>query len=51
MQRTFVQPFVPRLTAHMLKPVQGHSFIVFLDKGFPVSVLNAIKAVPEVCRM
>ena len=29
---------------------QGHSFIVFLDKGFPVSVLNAIKAVPEVGR-
>lgn len=26
----------------------GHSFIVFLDGGFPVSVLNAVKAVPEV---
>ena len=26
----------------------GHAFIVFLDGGFPVSVLNAIKAVPEV---
>lgn len=27
----------------------GHSFILFLEEGFPVNVLNAIKAVPEVC--
>ncbi len=30
----------------------GHSFIIFLGNGFyPVNVLNAIKAVPEVCRI
>jgi hypothetical protein len=29
----------------------GHSFIVFIDKGFPVNVLNTIKMVPEVCRI
>lgn len=29
----------------------GHSFIVFLRGVFPVSVLNAIKGVPEVCRV
>ena len=30
----------------------GHSFIVFLGAGFfPVSILNAIKMVPEVCRI
>lgn len=29
----------------------GHSFIVFLDNCFPISVLNAVKAVPEVCRI
>ena len=29
----------------------GHSFIVFLRNGFPVSVLNAVKALPEVCRI
>ena len=29
----------------------GHSFIVFLREGFPVNVLNQIKAVPEVCRI
>jgi adenosine/AMP kinase len=27
----------------------GHSFVVVLRQGFPVSVLNALKAVPEVC--
>jgi len=30
----------------------GHSFIVLLGEGFyPINVLNAIKAVPEVCRI
>ena len=30
----------------------GHSFILFLGAGFfPVNVLNAIKMVPEVCRI
>ena len=30
----------------------GHSFILFLGSGFfPLSVLNAIKVVPEVCRI
>jgi adenosine/AMP kinase len=27
----------------------GHSFVVLLREGFPVNVLNQIKAVPEVC--
>jgi adenosine/AMP kinase len=27
----------------------GHSFVVLLRHGFPVNVLNPIKAVPEVC--
>jgi uncharacterized protein len=27
----------------------GHSFVVLLRDGFPVNVLNPIKAVPEVC--
>jgi adenosine/AMP kinase len=30
----------------------GHIFIVFLGEGFyPLNVLNAIKMVPEVCRL
>jgi adenosine/AMP kinase len=27
----------------------GHAFLIFLTGGFPVNILNAIKAVPEVC--
>ncbi len=29
----------------------GHSFIVFMKDMFPVNILNAIKQVPEVCRI
>ena len=29
----------------------GHSFIIFMENGFPVNILNAIKSVPEVCRV
>ena len=29
----------------------GHSFIIFLGNAFPVNVLNAVKNVPEVCRV
>lgn len=29
----------------------GHSFLIMLDRGFPVSILNAVKNVPEVCRI
>jgi len=29
----------------------GHSFIVFLENGYPINILNAIKGLPEVCRI
>jgi hypothetical protein len=29
----------------------GHVFVIALREGFPISVLNAIKQVPEVCRI
>lgn len=29
----------------------GHVFVIALADGFPISVLNAVKAVPEVCRI
>lgn len=29
----------------------GHSFFVFVENGFPINILNTIKAVPEVCRV
>jgi len=35
-----------------LKLGAGHSFIIFLGEGFyPINVLNAVKAAPEVCRI
>ncbi|MBN1439790.1 MAG: adenosine-specific kinase [Anaerolineales bacterium] len=29
----------------------GHAFLVFLENCYPVNVLNAVKNVPEVCRI
>lgn len=29
----------------------GHCFLLFMDHGFPINVLNAIKNVPEVCHI
>jgi uncharacterized protein len=29
----------------------GHCFILFLKNAFPVNILNAVKNVPEVCRI
>ncbi|NPV71405.1 MAG: hypothetical protein HPY55_12300 [Firmicutes bacterium] len=27
----------------------GHTFIIFMENGFPINILNALKQVPEVC--
>ena len=29
----------------------GHTFFIFLENAFPINVLNAVKAVPEVCHI
>jgi len=29
----------------------GHSFLVFMEGGFPINILNTIKNVPEVCNV
>jgi len=29
----------------------GHTFLIFLESGFPVNILNAVKNVAEVCRI
>jgi len=29
----------------------GHCFILFMDQGFPINILNAVKNLPEVCRI
>ncbi len=42
---------VDRAAQHALAVGAGHCFVVLLREGFPVNVLNALKAVPEVCRI
>lgn len=29
----------------------GHCFILFMEGGFPINILNTLKAVPEVCNI
>jgi len=36
---------------NMLELRSGHSFIIFLKDAYPISVLNAIKNIPEVCNI
>lgn len=37
--------------ANAEKLAAGHAFIIFMENGFPVNILNAVKQVPEVCRV
>lgn len=45
----------PALTAQAAANAQaigaGHVFLILLANAFPINVLNAVKAVPEVCRV
>lgn len=36
-------------TRTALAVAAGHCFVIFLREGFPVNILNPVKAVPEVC--
>lgn len=38
-------------SANALAIGAGHSFVVFLENGYPVNVLNVVKQVPEVCNV
>lgn len=29
----------------------GHCFILFMENGFPINILNTIKSIPEVCHV
>jgi len=35
--------------SNALRLAAGHAFLIFLKNVYPVNVLNAVKAVPEVC--
>jgi uncharacterized protein len=37
--------------ANALALSAGHSFIIFMKDAYPINVLNAIKSIPEVCRI
>jgi adenosine/AMP kinase len=45
----------PALTTQAAAQAQaigaGHVFVILLGNAFPINVLNAVKAVPEVCRI
>lgn len=38
-------------TRNAINIAAGHSFIIFIDSAYPLNMLNAIKMVPEVCRV
>jgi adenosine/AMP kinase len=38
-------------TKNAMALAAGHSFLILLGNAFPINVLNAVKAVPEVCRI
>ena len=49
-RRSGTDPALTELAASNLKRIAaGHTFLVFLDGAYPVNVLPAVKAVPEVC--
>ena len=37
--------------SNMLTIGAGHAFLIVMTNGFPVNILNAVKNVPEVCRI
>jgi len=45
------ETLIERARKNALTLACGHCFIVFIDEGFPVNILNALKNVPEVCRI
>ncbi|MGB5873130.1 MAG: adenosine-specific kinase [Bacteroidota bacterium] len=45
------EPLIKLAQKNAMALSAGHAFVVFMEKGFPVNVLNAIKMVPEVCRV
>ncbi len=51
-RRTGNDPALMELAVRAAQAIgAGHSFAVFLRDGFPVNVLNALKAVPEVANV
>ena len=45
------QRLVDLAKENALRVGAGHAFFIFMENGYPINVLNAIKQVPEVCRI
>jgi adenosine/AMP kinase len=43
------EPLVALARQNAIKLACGHAFIIIMEGGFPISILNTIKSVPEVC--
>lgn len=43
------QKLVDLAKRNALSVSAGHTFIIFMENGFPINILNAIKNLPEVC--
>lgn len=43
------EPLIQQAQENALAIGAGHVFIILLGNAFPINVLNAVKAVPEVC--
>jgi hypothetical protein len=51
-RKSGTDPALTELAAQNARAIgAGHTFLVLLGNAFPVNVLNAVKAVPEVCRI
>ena len=51
-RRTGTDPDLTDLATRNAQAIgAGHSFVILLGNAFPLNVLNAVKAVPEVCRV
>lgn len=45
------QPLITLAQKNAMAVAAGHTFLIFMDHGYPVNILNTIKNVPEVCRV
>jgi len=45
------QSMIELARTNALQVGAGHSFFIFLENAYPVNILNAVKAVPEVCQV
>jgi len=45
------QKLIDLATRNAFALAAGHTFLIFMEQGFPVNILNAVKNVTEVCRI